>query len=241
MPSYSGQVLVADTAHRNSAAIPSPSQALRDVIDLAVHATVSSISGAPGANLGQCPSYAIVGAMLLSTIFDYRYDPVAGGEIIDCGNGIFLSLFPPRAHRRRAQTLTELREYHCWIEARPARKAHQEATLEIIDFTTRHDRAVAEMFGVNFTKQDGVDYLWGNYLELKSLISPAVWPHLHGKRRQWLWVDAHCTKLLLRHQQDNLNFYTHLVSTALVLVLEQANAGLVEILPHEWEQLNRLK
>jgi len=196
--------------------IPVPAR-LRTLIDESLNFTLEEIYADRfmGA-FGKCADYAIVGARVLSKLLDQPYVPVAGGEIIDCGDGMFIVLFPSRTSRRNARNLSELMEFHCWIQsfhAVPDRKPR----LELVDFTVRHDRDSAHALNVGFTRQPEENYLWDWSEELDREIPPAVRDHpaLRGRRKGWMWTDRACTRLLLKYEKENDAFFGKL--TALVL------------------------
>ncbi len=126
--------------------------ALHSVIDAVVHRSVSEATTKNG--YMRCADYAIVGARVLSMPTGARYRPVAGGEVLDFGDGKLFVLGSTRERRRAAKHLSQLARYHCWIEARHT-DADGRARTEVIDFTMRHDAMVASMVGVPFTGSRG--------------------------------------------------------------------------------------
>src|SRR5450830_845812 len=108
-------------------------------------------AGLKAGTLGRCADYAIVGARVLSRLSGHPYVAVSGGELIDCGGGRFIVLFPARSARRRARRLSDLKDYHCWIQSTHI-TPEGDARLEWIDFTIRHDGLVADMLGVSYLK-----------------------------------------------------------------------------------------
>lgn len=165
--------------------------------------------------LGRCTDYAIVGARVLSRLSGHAYSAVAGGELIDCGGGRFIVLFPARSARRHARKLSDLKEYHCWIESTHI-TPEGDARLEWIDFTIRHDGLVADMLGVPYLNSRTDSYLWDwrdNIrevpLEARSQLS------VNGKSGAWMWTDEVCMRLLSRYEKEHDKLYNDLVAQVL--------------------------
>lgn len=181
---------------------------LRDLIDAALHAVMEEAAAEAklsAGTLGRCGDYAIVGARVLSKLLGHPYVAVAGGEIIDCGGGMYVVLFPSRKARRHARKLSDLKDYHCWIQS-VHMSSEGVARLESIDFTVRHNRAVADLLGVPFTLSDEA-YLW-DWLDQIPLVLTPVRPQLsaNGNGGDWMWRDDVCMRLLRKyaHEHDAL-------------------------------------
>ncbi|MBV1776043.1 hypothetical protein KSF73_09990 [Burkholderiaceae bacterium DAT-1] len=173
---------------------------LRRAIDRAVHAVVSEVFLIQG--FGQCATYAVVGAGVLSKVLNQPYRAVSGGEIIDCGNGNYLSMFPDRKARRDAKKLSDLREYHCWIEC-GRQVAGVGRRIELVDLTCRHDQLTAEHFGVHFSRRYVNSFTWDWKDQIEASF-PAILrdnPLMSGRPKAWYWEDSRCTKLLQQWHQ----------------------------------------
>ncbi|WP_231602624.1 hypothetical protein [Herbaspirillum chlorophenolicum] len=180
--------------------------ATRDLIDAALNTVMESAAADASLSmgtLGRCADYALVGARVLSLLLNRPYVAVSGGEIIDCGDGLYVVLFPSRDARRRARKLSDLKDYHCWIEALHSMPdgSHR---LESIDFTARHDRLVADMFDIPYTRQDGRDYLWEWHDRIPEV--PMQARHqlaANGRNGDWMWTDKNCLRLLRLYEEEH--------------------------------------
>lgn len=178
---------------------------LRSLIDQTINAILeeaASSSGLEAGPIGRCGDYAIVGARVLTLLTRHPYVAVSGGELIDCGSGRYVVLNPSRAARRTACKLSELREYHCWIQS-----LHDDAPnrprVEIVDFTARHDQQVANLLGVPFTRTGAPSYLW-EWEEALGDVPDDARAQMNTTRKKlgWLWEDANCTRLLHKYEKD---------------------------------------
>lgn len=175
---------------------------LRDRLDHALHTVMVAQAQRVGQNLaleGRCAEYALVGARVLAQLAGVECEAVAGGELLDCGDGRYLRLFPERRMRRIARDLSELKEFHCWIEVRRT-SADGAPRIELVDFTSRHDREVALMYGVDYRRATPPDYLWCWRDEMPP---PPAEAHAGraGGERAWMWRDARCCELLRRYER----------------------------------------
>lgn len=179
---------------------------MRDLIDTALNTVMEQAAAEAGLSrgtLGRCADYALVGARVLSVLLDHPYEAMSGGEIIDCGSGLYVVLQPGREARRRARKLSDLRDYHCWIEAcYPMPDGSRRR--ETIDFTMRHDRLVAEVFSLPYTREQPPSYLW----EWQDQIAPVpqeARAHLsaNGRNGAWMWADKDCQRLLKKYDADH--------------------------------------
>ncbi|MFJ9449427.1 MULTISPECIES: hypothetical protein [unclassified Herbaspirillum] len=191
---------------------------LRGLIDEALNAVMEEAAGNACLSLGtlgRCADYAIVGARVLSKLSDHPHVAVAGGEIIDCGNGMYIVLFPTRSARRHARKLSDLKDYHCWIQSVHATPDGKER-LEWIDFTIRHDPLVAKMFGILYSNPRKGDYLWDWYdsvPEVPADIRPQL--SVNGNCGDWMWTDAICMRLLHKYEQEHDVLLNDLVARVL--------------------------
>lgn len=191
---------------------------LRDLIDSALNAVMEEAAvdaGLSAGTLGRCADYALVGARVLSALLGHPYVAVAGGEIIDCGGGMYVVLFPSRKARRHARKLSDLKDFHCWIQAEHI-SAQGSRRREWIDFTVRHDRQVAEVFDVPYCAA-GQNYLW-DWQDCIEPVPVAVRPQLsaNGNGGDWMWCDAVCLRLLRKYEQEHaalLNRLADMVDT----------------------------
>jgi len=167
----------------------------------------------------RCANYAIVGARVLSVLTDVRYLPVAGGEVMDFGEGNFYALCTTRERRRTAKHLSQLARYHCWIEARHTGDDGL-ARTEVVDFTVRHDAAVASAVGMAFTRAHRA-YFWG--WENEHGVPAELQDHpvfaKHGPR--WRWAERECTALLRSYERERPDYFGRQVGRALNLLADQ--------------------
>ncbi|GCB06650.1 hypothetical protein [Ralstonia sp. SET104] len=184
--------------------VPVP-PALRSLIDQAINSVLEDaalrarLTAGP---VGRCADYAIVGARVLTLLTGHPYLAVAGGELIDCGSGRYIVLNPPRAARRVARKLSELKEYHCWIQSLHDASGSRRR-LEIVDFTVRHDWDVAKLLGVPFTRSTADSYLW-EWDDAIGEVPTQARVHVNTTRKKvdWLWEDANSTRLLRKYEKD---------------------------------------
>jgi len=194
------------------------SSVLRSLIDEVLNAVMEEAAENARLSLGtlgRCADYAIVGARVLSKLSNHPHVAVAGGEIVDCGDGMFIVLFPTRSTRRHARKLSDLRDYHCWIQSVHTAPDGKER-LEWIDFTLRPDHLVAKMFGILYSRQPQGSYLWDWHDNIPG-VPMNVRPQLsaNGSRGDWMWTDAVCTRLLYKYEQDHNALLNDLVAQVL--------------------------
>lgn len=192
-------------------------RALHPVIDEVVHRSVSEATTKDG--YMRCADYAIVGAQLLTLLTGVRYRPVAGGEMMDFGDGNLYALCSTRERRRTAKHLSQLARYHCWIEARHA-GTEGDVRTEIVDFTMRHDALVAAEVGMPFSgvKQT---YLWGWTDEHKVPAELHDHPAFAKQGPHWRWPERECTELLRAYERERPSYFGRQVSRALNLLADQ--------------------
>lgn len=212
----------------NGAALSMPVEpALRDMIDAALNEVMEQAAAEARLSmgtLGRCADYALVGARVLRLLFKRPYIAMSGGEIIDCGNGLYIALHPGREARRRAHKLSELKDYHCWIEALHP-MPDGSLRREIIDFTMRHDPLVAAVCGQPFTRPHMRNYLWEWHEEIAPL-PLAARAQLPPKSRtgDWMWVDQDCLRLLRKYEQDHDGLLDRLTGQVLHKLVESMQA-----------------
>ncbi|MBN3786161.1 hypothetical protein [Burkholderia sp. Ac-20353] len=192
-------------------------RALHPVIDEVVHRSVSEATTKDG--YMRCADYAIVGAQFLTLLTGVRYRPVAGGEVMDFGDGNLYVLCSTRERRRTATHLSQLARYHCWIEARHTH-ADGRVRTEIVDFTLRHDATVAAAVGMPFS---GVQrtYLWGWTDEHEVPAELRDHPAFAKQGPHWRWPERECTELLRAYERERPNYFGRQVSRAMNLLADQ--------------------
>ncbi len=167
----------------------------------------------------RCADYAIVGAQFLTLLTGVRYRPVAGGEVMDFGDGNLYVLCSTRERRRTAKHLSQLARYHCWIEARHTDADGRHRT-EIVDFTMRHDAKVAAMLGMAFSGSDQ-PYLWGWEDEHPVPAELRDHPAFAKQGLHWRWVERDCTELLRAYERERPSYFSRQISHALNLLADQ--------------------
>jgi hypothetical protein len=198
-----------------------PDAELRRVIDDVVHRSVSEATTQDG--FMRCANYAIIGARLLALLTGLPYRPVAGGEVMDFGNGNLYVLCSTRERRRTAKHLSQLARYHCWIEARHTDADGRKRT-EIVDFTLRHDAKVADMVGMAFVRAHQPSYIWG--WEDEHAVPPELHDHPAFAKQgpRWRWVERECTALLRAYERERPDYFGRQISRALNLLADRVEA-----------------
>lgn len=199
--------------------------ALRELIDSALHETMQQFfftKELSSGTFGRCADYAIVGSRVLREITGQDFQIVAGGEVIDCGHGKYLILFPDRKSRRNAKSLAELKEYHCWIKL-DHKFDGGVFRKEIIDFTVRHDSDVAHIMNIDFHRDASSDFIW----TFEDLLGEPPQPVCKITNfKNWFWEDKKCTDLLLKYEKQHKSIFekiSHLVLIAVGNNLEKIN------------------
>lgn len=220
---------VFDTPSRLPDEPPTP-LVLRQAIDTAIQAVLGRVYARQG--LGRCATYAIVGAQVLSKLLDHPYHAVCGGQVLDCGGGLYLVLYPVRQARRHARNLGDMTEYHCWIESQRLVPGMVAPRTEVVDFTARHDAASAALFNVPFTRYPAPDYIWtwADVMNRQFPDSLRAHPQLAGRKPQWMWVDAQCTRWLGEMEKAQPGYYAKLVD-AVIAALTPLLEPLVTVAP----------
>lgn len=176
---------------------------LRDLIDEALHFVITSNYPKTNQGLGKCQVYAALGAKVISRILGRPFQAVAGGQITDFGGGMYAVSCPSRNERRKARCLEELSKYHCWIES-VRTVPGQEGKIEIVDFTVRHDRLMAELLGHPYLIRHKRDYLWCWRDDLVMPNELMNHPELGGRKEKfWVWKDERCTLLLKENEEKH--------------------------------------
>ncbi|WP_432263086.1 hypothetical protein [Cupriavidus sp. TMH.W2] len=194
---------------------------LRHLIDDAVHRAVSGVTSKDG--YMRCADYAIVGARVLTLLTQVTYRPVAGGEVMNFGDGMLYVLCSPRARRRNAKHLSQLSRYHCWIEGKHA-YPDGSSRVEVVDFTVRHDHAAASEVGIPFKRMHEC-FLWT--WKDEDVVPPELHSHpafAKGGLR-WRWAERDCTDLLRAYEKERPNHFARQVSRALDLFADRVENG----------------
>jgi len=207
---------------------PVPS-VLRSLIDQTINAILeeaASSSGLEAGPIGRCGDYAIVGARVLTLLTGHTYVAVSGGELIDCGSGRYVVLNPSRAARRAVRKLSELKEYHCWIQALHD-DAPNRSRVEIVDFTARHDEQVANLLGVPFTRTAAPSYIW-EWEDALGDVPDDARAHMNTTRKKlgWLWEDPSCTRLLHKYEKDYDALFGRLTALAILRLADSFETAL---------------
>ncbi|MDN0083222.1 hypothetical protein QU487_10710 [Crenobacter sp. SG2305] len=190
--------------------------AVRDLIDNALNVTLQEeYAYRPIGTVGKCHDYAIVGARVLTLLLDHPYMAVAGGEQIDCGDGKFAVIYPNRNTRRQAKHLSEMSQFHCWIQA--THTVAGKKRIEIVDFTARHDGEFAKALSIEFTRNITENYLWAWNDEIEQRIPATLRdrPSMRGLKKELMWVDEVCTRLLHDHENEKDAYFGNLASRVL--------------------------
>ena len=169
-----------------------------------------------GASL-KCAEFAILGARVLRLMSGLAYLPVAGSQIVDFGNQQFTLISPTRTERRSAKNLSDIRQYHCWIQCKHPTPESNTERLELIDFTDRYADKIAALLDhspISFPKRN---YFWDwadavDFPIPENLLShPSVRPRKSG----WRWMDNTCTRLLNKYESENEVYFS--ITTSQVL------------------------
>ena len=216
------------SAAANGAALTLPvAPALRGMIDAALNAVMEEAAAEARltmGTLGRCADYALVGARVLRLLLNRPYTALSGGEVIDCGSGLYVAMHPGRKARRSARKLSELKDYHCWIEALHP-MPDGSLRREIIDFTMRHDPLVAEVCGLPFTRSHRHDYLWAWQEEIAPLpLAARAQLPPQSRSGDWMWVDQDCLRLLKKYEQDHEGLLARLTGQVLHKLVEAMQA-----------------
>jgi hypothetical protein len=176
--------------------------------------------------LGRCATYAIVGAQVLTRVLERPYQAVCGGQVLDCGRGIFIVFYPTREQRRRARQLSDLSDYHCWIEAYRASPGGGAQRREVVDFAARHDPASAALVGIPFERPEP-DFVWGwaDVLDRQFPDSLRNHPDMRSRKPTWLWADPQLTGMLDQMACTQPDYYRRLVE-AVIADLGQLTASM---------------
>lgn len=200
---------------------------LRDLIDEALHFVITRNYPKSNQGLGKCPVYASLGAKVLSSIFGRPFVAVAGGQITDFGGGMYVVACHTRSERRNARSLEDLSKYHCWIQSEIFVPGHRHR-VEIVDFTVRHDRLMAEELGYPYLIQNQRDYLWCWHDELVMPSELMNHPDLGGhKERFWIWKDERCTLLLKENEKKHQAHYDEMAGE----VFQRLGRRIEEVFP----------
>ena len=152
-----------------------------------------------------CHAHAIVGANVISVVFNREYRPVAGMALIDCGSG-FIELLDNAAFGNPAGGA-----FHCWIES--SDKSFKET--EVVDLTFRHNHEYAVKNGMEWTRAHPPEYLWGPRSKIVVRAELHNMPASFDEGQVWLRETAEGAGFMMRHLSENMNAYVTLTAEAL--------------------------
>lgn len=202
---------------------------LRALIDEAVHSSISrAYEGRRQDGFGSCADYAVVGARVLSLLTKKPYRYVAGGEIVDCGNGVVAVLTTSRQNRRSVKHLSQLSRYHCWIECKHI--VNSESRTELVDFAVRHDPQIAQTLGLPYDRPEREPFLWCWRDELAQDLSRSPLkdhPFVLAQRLTCpMWPQAELTRLLRECEQERPHYFAGLTSTVLTALADRIETAM---------------
>jgi hypothetical protein len=213
------------TAHQpNHSIVPLE---IRDLIDAVVHSVIlDTYQHFPHGLESRCAIYAIVGAQCLSRLTGAVYRPMCGGQWIPLANGSTFFLTPSVAEIQAANALHHLRNYHCWIQA------NHGDSVEVVDFTLRHNDSACELLGIAPLQSSPEPYTW-----IRMPASKFGGAHMSEVcyYASCLRVDRKLSELLGALETENRRAFDHLVRRCLLQIHEK----LVE-LETLWRQLTPL-
>jgi hypothetical protein len=152
-----------------------------------------------------CHAHAIVGANVISVVFNRVYRPVAGLALIDCGSGL-VRLTDNAAFANPAGGA-----YHCWIESTD----RGGKDTEVIDFSHRHSHIYARRNGMRWARAEPPAYLWGPRGKIVVRAELETMPASFDDGMVWLRETPEGAAFLTRHLADNMNAYVVLTAEAL--------------------------
>jgi len=195
---------------------------IKDLIDESLNAVLEETYAHRDIGpVGKCHDYAIVGARVLTLLLKHPYRPVSGGEILDCGDGIFTVVCPSRMARRQARHLSEIAHFHCWIQADHV--VDGRLRLEIVDFTARHDEEFARALNIDFTRAITENYLWDWSETINERVPTPLRTHpaMRSLKKELMWVDRNCTRLLRNIERERDTYFSGLTSRVLNRLLDR--------------------
>jgi hypothetical protein len=134
-----------------------PSHALRGQVASAIHRAVLERNWGGAANLARlCTYYAHSGLIVLRSVIDPAYE---------LGVGSIRLRVSPDWYWQVGLLDDDVRqgEFHCWI-----RRDHGGGRQEVIDFTSRYYRQLAETCGLPWDRTDTPPFVWGWLDEVAS-------------------------------------------------------------------------
>lgn len=180
---------------------------MAQTIQSLIAASVSGVLRAryPEAYHSLCHAHAIVGANVVSVVFNRVYRPVAGMALIDCGSGL-VPLTDNAAFANPAGGA-----FHCWIES----TWHGFKETEVIDFSHRHSHVYARRNGMRWTRADPPDFLWGARAKVVVHAELETMPASFDDGKVWLRETPEGAAFLRHHIAENMNAYVVLTAEAL--------------------------
>jgi hypothetical protein len=152
-----------------------------------------------------CHAHAIVGANVISVVFNRVYRPVAGLALIDGGSGL-VRLTDNAAFAHAAGGA-----FHCWIES----TGQSYRQTEVIDFSHRHSHIYARRNGLRWTRPLPPEYLWGARSRVLVHAELETMPASFDEGKVWMRETPEGADFLRHHIADNMNAYVVLTAEAL--------------------------
>ncbi len=185
---------------------------VRDVIDAAVHSVIAdAYQRYPNGLESRCAHYAIVGAKCLCRLTGDGFIPVSGSQRIPLVTGGSHTITPPQIDLDAAKQLSDLRNYHCWIEL-----PHAES-IERVDFTLRHNKAACQVLGISLAQPCAETYAWARLP--RQQIGVAQPDERHGYV-SCLSRDSQLTQLLWEFQFEYQQVFEVLTQQAMQKITE---------------------
>lgn len=185
---------------------------IRDLIDQSVHSVIhEAYHRYPDGLESRCSQYAIVGAKCLCRLTGESFLPVSGSQRIPLADGGTHCIRPPDNEIERAARLSEIRNYHCWIQ-----RTHEDA-VEVIDFTLRNNDRACRTLGIASKATTAEPYAWVciPYEKMTSATPEDVYFYA-----SCLSMDAQLTELLWEFQFENDRIFEVLTNQAMLRIVE---------------------
>jgi hypothetical protein len=178
-------------------------QSIQSLIAAAVNGTLRARY--PDNYCSLCHVHAIVGANVISVVFNRVYRPVAGLAVIDCG-GDYIRLTDNTAFSNPAGGA-----FHCWIESADG----SPRDTEMIDLAARHYHEYAARNGIAWRGAPPPSYIWGSRHKVVPRYELDRLPPAFEKGQVWLRETDEGWSWITRHLADNMNAYVRLTALAL--------------------------
>jgi hypothetical protein len=159
----------------------------------------------PEQYMSLCHAHAIVGANIISLVFNRTYRPVAGVAMIDCGSE-YMRLLDNNAFGK-----VEGGAYHCWIECADSSFVER----EIVDLTYCHAHLYAKKNGYQWTRAQPSQYIWGPEKRVLVKGDPNRISGPFAEGQIWLRETEEGWNWITRHMSENMHAYVELTALAL--------------------------